>query len=108
MSWFKKIYYKYFGQLFYDKVVEISSFNDLPDEIDNLLFIIGNRTPKWIILKCPCGCGERIDVNLMKSRRPSWTLTRKKDKISLWPSLSIAEIKCGSHFWIKDSRVYWV
>lgn len=74
----------------------------------NELIIVGSEdNPKWAVLQCPCGCGEQIDVNLMRSRRPFWRLYRTTEGVTLWPSLWVPAWKCGSHFWIVDSTVLW-
>lgn len=89
------------------RVVRVRSMADLPEKLGQLLYVVGDPHPKWVVLSCPCGCGERIDVNLMTSRHPYWKLSETRNGLSLWPSLWIPEDRCGSHFWIKDSRVHW-
>jgi hypothetical protein len=44
---------------------------DLQCYVGRCLYIVGKPAPKWAVLACPCGCRERIDVNLMLSRRQS-------------------------------------
>ena len=58
-----------------DKVVwrDLCSSN-IPDDLGNLLLIVGCPNPKWVVLECPCGCKSRIDVNLMRTRSPRWRL----------------------------------
>jgi hypothetical protein len=31
-------------------------------------------TQKWVLLRCPCGCGEDLALNLMRSHLPVWEL----------------------------------
>ena len=91
------------------RVRHVDAMRSLPADLSsNLLYLVGDKVaPKWAVLACPCGCGERIDVNLMASRKPVWTLTQSHGRVTLSPSLWVPRTKCGSHFWIIDSRVEW-
>lgn len=91
-------------------VMSIASTSDLPESLTpDTLFIVGNaKKPKWVMMRCPCGCGERIDVSLMPTRKPTWTMTRRRAGVTLTPSLWRPRGTCGSHFWIVNSRVEWV
>jgi hypothetical protein len=82
--------------------------SDIPEKLGSDVFIVGaESSPKWVVLGCPCGCGDKIEVNLQRSRRPVWMLREKGGKITLDPSLWVSKEKCGSHFWIRDGRVIW-
>ena len=62
---------------------------------------------KWATFACPCRCGEVIALNLMRSHSPRWAIELHADgTISLAPS--VVSTRCGSHFWIRRSRVEWV
>ena len=65
----------------------------------------GDR-PTWLVMACPCRCAELLRVNLMPSIEPHWNLLVKGDSVTVDPSLDVRS--CGSHFWLRDSRVYWV
>lgn len=86
----------------------VQSRHDIPDNIGKNLFIVGHSNPKWVVMKCPCGCGERLDVNLMKSHHPHWNISYQSEKISLYPSIWLSEDKCGSHFWLKKNKIIWI
>lgn len=89
-------------------VVRVESRGELPKKLGTAIYIVGSEGPKWVVLDCPCRCGERIDVNLMRSRRPVWQLAEKHGNVTLDPSLWLPAEKCGSHFWIRDNRIIWV
>jgi hypothetical protein len=73
-----------------------------------IVFIGDKSSPKWAVIKCPCGCGDLIHIDLMGSHTPSWTCQFEKDKtVSFSPSLWVDSSKCGSHFWIRNNRVLW-
>jgi len=89
-------------------VVRIEAMSELPDQLlKQKLYVVGGASPKWAMLSCPCGCGERIDVNLMQNRKPFWRLTVRKERATLYPSLWMARGTCRSHFWVKDGRIDW-
>ena len=61
---------------------------------------------KWARLRCPCGCGEILALNLMAGHSPRWTVTTLREgTISIHPSVDAT--KCGAHFWIRDGRITW-
>lgn len=61
---------------------------------------------KWLLLKCPCGCGQQIALNLMQSHTPSWQVeVRSRASFSIHPSVDATS--CGAHFWLRDGRVIW-
>lgn len=69
--------------------------------------MVGARSsPKWLVLMCPCGCGERLDANLSRSRYPYWSITIRRGRLSAYPSLAVESDDCGCHFWLRDSNVY--
>ena len=90
-----------------ENITVVGSRDDVPVRLNRELVIVGKSTPKWAILPCPCGCGDRIEVNLMQSRRPVWKVRHDRSSVSLYPSLWRAKGTCESHFWITNSRVEW-
>ena len=89
-------------------VRHVASMNDLPKRLGSELFVVGEVKPKWVVIECPCRCGERIDVNLMTNRRPHWRLSESVGGATLAPSLWMPETKCGSHFFVRNNHVQWV
>lgn len=86
----------------YDSIKIVYSFSDIPSDTARDIYIVtGGGVRKWAVFKCPDNCGKRIEVNLMKSRYPSWRLIIKRKKASLFPSIVVNE--CRSHFWLKQN-----
>ena len=90
-----------------DRVVIVDDRNDLPARLGKHMYVVGSTKAKWAILECPCGCRQRIDVNLMSSRRPFWQLRESGELVSLYPSLWRGRGTCESHFWVRDSKIVW-
>lgn len=72
------------------------------------IYLIGNANEIWeAAMKCPCGCGDVIQINFDKTAKHHWFITSvKKSKISIKPSIWRTE-HCMSHFSIRESRVHW-
>jgi hypothetical protein len=89
-------------------VQRVSSMSEVPSRLKGTLYIVGSPKPKWAVLDCPCGCRERINVNLMESRQPAWSVLDRNGGITLRPSLWVPADKCGSHFFIENNQIRWV
>jgi len=68
--------------------------------------IVEREIPRLFILRCPCGCGDDLLINLDKRSGPAWRLYSKSKKYSLYPSYW-RDTACGSHFIIWSSKIYW-
>jgi hypothetical protein len=66
----------------------------------------GGGREKWLLMKCPCGCGQQIALNLMQSHSPQWKVSVQSAKrFSIHPSVDATS--CGAHFWLRDGKVIW-
>ena len=76
-------------------------------EKERVVAIVANDgKQKWALMRCPCGCGEIIMLNLMLSHSPNWEVTKNHDGThSLSPSID--STTCGAHFLIKSDRLTW-
>jgi hypothetical protein len=71
-----------------------------------LVEVIYNGLPLWIMFKCPCGRGHVISLPAAKDRRPHWSTSLRKGRVSLSPSVYQRE-GCFSHFWITGGDIFW-
>lgn len=62
----------------------------------------------WCVgMRCPCGCGQTIELMLIREARPRWDLdVDEAGHPSLHPSVWLQR-GCRSHFWLKRGRVQW-
>lgn len=77
--------------------------------IENKQFVevVYKNVPRWVLFRCPCGCGEMISLSLQKEHNPSWKLrTDALNHPTLWPSIWRNK-GCMSHFWVKNGRIHW-
>lgn len=108
-NWLKELVKKWQRKSELGQAREIKSLNELPDRLGSYFYIVVNEGHlKWLVFSCPCGCGDKIEVNLMKSIYPVWRLTRSNKGVTLMPSLWRGYGTCGSHFWIRDNKIVWV
>jgi hypothetical protein len=61
---------------------------------------------RWLVLRCPSGCGDLVPVNLDRHAGAAWRFYKDKDGFSLYPSV-IRQTGCHSHFIIWNDRVIW-
>ncbi len=125
MAWFKSILIKFFSHLFSAKVQlpvtereylsdkwTASYVNEEPEYLaSNRVYIVGNKTTHnfwYAYMVCPCGCEERIMLNLINDVEPKWkvSLNKGEDHASIYPSIWRNE-GCESHFWIKNGNIVW-
>lgn len=80
--------------------------NNIPK--NTLVLIYGGSSPKWLRLKCPCGCGEELALPLMPSHNPHWQVIVNADNtLTVMPSINVTR-QCGAHFFIKENKVIHV
>jgi hypothetical protein len=62
----------------------------------------------WCVgMRCPCGCGETIELLLIREAKPRWDLlVDPSGRPSLKPSVWL-QTGCRSHFWLRRGRVEW-
>lgn len=83
---------------------------DLPDHLlPNTIYLVGEDKQYWqAAMRCPCRCGELIQLNLAPPGPPCWRVRLYWDMtVTLSPSVW-RSVGCFSHFWIRRSRVLWV
>ncbi|MFN8153528.1 MAG: DUF6527 family protein [Bacteroidia bacterium] len=82
---------------------------EVPDEIaQGILYIIGEKKFHWcLIMKCPCGCGQTIQLNLLRRANPCWAFYVRKQRITVYPSIW-REKGCRSHFIVRKNRIIMV
>lgn len=62
----------------------------------------------WCVgLRCPCGCGKRLEMMVLQGVKPRWDVKRDADgSVTLHPSVWLRE-GCQSHFWIRGGKIVW-
>lgn len=79
------------------------------DELsDGRLYIVRDgNIDKWACLRCPGGCGQKIQLSLNQKRRPRWTAHLDwLGRPTVSPSVHQTN-ECRCHFWLRKGRVDW-
>lgn len=70
------------------------------------LAIVHRGVPRLLLLRCPCGCGDNLIINLDRRAGPAWRMYVRSAKVTLYPSYW-RDSACESHFIIWSNRVFW-
>lgn len=105
LKWFLSLRNKLFKE---SEVYSIRYCEDVPDNVKPyVIYVIGENKCYWMALfKCPCGCDDEINLNLLDNTSPSWEIDHNVDEPSISPSIRRIK-KCKSHFFIKRGKVVW-
>lgn len=63
---------------------------------------------EWSIgMRCPCGCGQRLEMMLLKGVKPRWSASVDcRGHVTLHPSVWLQK-GCKSHFWVRSGKIVW-
>ncbi len=69
--------------------------------------LVERSRARWLLVRCPCGCGETIALNVDAGAGPAWRLYWRGSALSVFPSVWKAS-GCESHFIIWRGRIDWL
>ena len=104
-KWLRRIWDK-FGPRRRLQVIEGDS---LPQRLPRQDLVLAREGDEdWCVgMRCPCGCGETIELLLIREAKPRWDLLIDRlGRPSLKPSVW-RQHGCRSHFWLRRGRVEW-
>lgn len=82
-----------------------AAVRELEKNSSALALVSSGVAVKRAVFFCPCGCGEKISLNLLTQARPSWRVrVEGQGTVSIWPSIWRLS-GCRSHFWIRSNQV---
>lgn len=84
--------------------------NELPKKLPRRnLVLLRDGGENWSVnMKCPCGCGQIIELPLIEEAKPRWSLKIDDENLpTLSPSIWLRE-QCRAHFFVKRGKVLWV
>ena len=74
---------------------------------NHLIHLVDDGESWSAAFMCPCGCGDVLEVALIKDAMQSWTLSvDAENRPTLHPSIW-RTIGCRSHFWIRKGHIHW-
>lgn len=100
--WLRDLYFARWGR--YRAVDD----EDLPDDaIPGRLYLVGEDGRHWIAaMRCPCGCGTLLEMNLLPDSEPVWSLAFNADAPTLHPSVWRKD-GCRAHFFLRNGKIVW-
>jgi hypothetical protein len=70
-------------------------------------FVIVERgQARLIVMRCPCGCGDDLLINVDRRVGKAWRFYRNQYGMTLYPSYW-RDTACESHFIIWNNNIYW-
>lgn len=69
--------------------------------------LVERGRPRHLIVRCPCGCGDDISLNVDAEAGPCWRILRRGDHLTVMPSVW-RETGCESHFFLWRDEVDWL
>lgn len=68
--------------------------------------LVDRGGPRWLILSCPCGCGELFPINLDPRAGSAWRLYKSnREQLSIFPSVW-RDTGCRSHYIIWRGAIH--
>jgi hypothetical protein len=68
--------------------------------------LVERGKPRLLLLRCPCGCGDDLLINLDRRAGQAWYLYQKRKRLTLYPSYW-RDDRCGSHFILWNDHISW-
>lgn len=73
----------------------------------DLVLLTDDGEPWSVAMMCPCGCGQRVELPLLREVRPRWSLqVDKLNRPTLQPSVWLHD-GCRSHFFVRRGKIEW-
>jgi hypothetical protein len=90
------------------KAYRVIRVEELPGKLDDyIVYAIGVEEPWLAALRCPCGCGDTIQLSLLPNDSPRWRLSvDREETASLEPSIWRSR-GCMAHFFVRAGRIDW-
>ena len=61
---------------------------------------------RMLLMRCPCGCGDDLVLNLDQRAGPAWRCYRRSGRLTVHPSYW-RDTACGSHFILWNDEIFW-
>ena len=61
--------------------------------------------PRLLLIKCPCGCGDQLPINIDNKAQRAWRFYRRSGRITIFPSVW-RDTGCESHFVLWNDKIH--
>jgi hypothetical protein len=106
---FKKLMLQAFDVIAPARRLTVVDGDSLPDALPfRGLVLARDDGEDWCVgIRCPCGCGRKIELLVIREAKPRWDLkVDTAGRPTLAPSVWLRD-GCKSHFWIHRGVVKW-
>ena len=89
--------------------LEVIEGDSLPKHLPRRNLVLAREDGEdWCVgMRCPCGCGRTIELQVFPEARPKWKLScDEKNRPTLHPSVWVKD-GCKSHFWLREGQILW-
>ncbi len=107
--WWNRLVLFFLNLFSSDRTVITMKGDTLPTKIPNhRLILLKDDGEDWSVgFLCPCGCGDKIELLLLKNVTPRWDIIiDRRNRPTLYPSIA-RTVGCCSHFWVKEGKIVW-
>lgn len=81
----------------------------IPEKPEEHIIYISKEEGKltYLLMRCPCGCGDQIELSLIENLSPCWQVVfHWNGTLSITPSIWRRK-KCKSHFFYQKGQIKW-
>ena len=110
MGWFLRQWLKFKEWARPYRSLLVIAGDGLPSSLPprDLVLLTEDGEPWSVAMMCPCGCGQRVELPLLRKVSPRWSLqVDKLRRPTLLPSVWLRD-GCRSHYFVRSGRVVWV
>jgi hypothetical protein len=94
---------RFYKTVTFTRVIRVETQYEAASATQNdrtLALVMNGKKAKWILFRCPCGCGELLRINLSPANHPCWRLRiSRTGKLSIFPSID-RDSGCRAHFYL--------
>ena len=90
------------------RVRTVPTRSAVPARLPARTLILVGRPAKWALLRCPCGRGHDISLNLSQPETVRWRIDSSRRQPSLHPSVDVHGSDFRCHFFLRFGKVEWV
>ena len=109
MTWLRRAWQRLLAAITSDRKLIVIEGDSLPEHLPRRDLILARESGEdWCVgLRCPCGCGKRLEMMVLEAVRPRWDVVMdERCRPTLHPSVWVRE-GCRSHFWIRRGKIIW-
>jgi hypothetical protein len=109
MRWIRQRWRWLLAAITLDRKLVVIEGDSIPARLPRRdLILAREKGEDWCVgLRCPCGCGKRLEMMVLAAVRPRWDVeVDERGRPTLHPSVWVGD-GCHSHFWVRRGKIIW-